>query len=229
MRPLIALMTLIVTCINAGTSPANATELSIDGGDTARFVYLLALLILTGSAVFTSGWRSMGENIRALGFWVIALLVLVGLYSFRYEFKSAGLRLAGTLIPGFTSEQAGSLVVSRDRSGMFAVSGAVNNVDVRFLFDTGASAVVLTMDDAKRAGLTPKAEDFTVSTSTANGPAKVAPVILATLAVGSIRQSRIRAFVAQEGALNTSLLGHTFLNGLESYQVRGDQLILKAP
>jgi len=38
----------------------------------------------------------------------------------------------------------------------------------------------------------------------------------------------VAALVARRGALNTNLLGHTFLDRLESYSVRGDRLTLRA-
>ena len=87
--------------------------------------------------------------------------------------------------------------------------------------------MVLTAEDARRAGLSPRADEFTVTTSTANGTASVAPVTISAITIGAMRESNVRAFVARPGALNQSLLGHTFLDRLASYEVRGDRLILR--
>jgi aspartyl protease family protein len=37
----------------------------------------------------------------------------------------------------------------------------------------------------------------------------------------------VPALIAQQGQLHVSLLGMTFLNRLESWQVRGDRLVLR--
>jgi aspartyl protease family protein len=46
--------------------------------------------------------------------------------------------------------------------------------------------------------------------------------------VGEIVELSVPALVAQPGQLRTSLLGMSFLNRLESWQVRGDKLMLRA-
>ena len=45
------------------------------------------------------------------------------------------------------------------------------------------------------------------------------------LAVGGIVERAVPALIAQPGQLRTSLLGMSFLNRLESWEVRGDRLM----
>jgi aspartyl protease family protein len=88
--------------------------------------------------------------------------------------------------------------------------------------------VVLTQEAAKAAGLPLEVLAYTVNVDTANGRARAAPVTLDRLAVGGIVERSVPALIAQPGQLHTSLLGMSFLNRLESWEVRGDQLLLRA-
>jgi aspartyl protease family protein len=95
------------------------------------------------------------------------------------------------------------------------------------VLDTGASAVVLTQEAAKAAGLPLDMLAYNVSVDTANGRARAAAVTLDRLAVGDIVERAVPALIAQPGQLRTNLLGMSFLNRLESWEVRGDKLILR--
>ena len=82
------------------------------------------------------------------------------------------------------------------------------------VLDTGASAVVLTQEAAKAAGLPLEVLSYTVNVETANGRTRAAPVTLDRLAVGPIVERAVPALVAQPGQLKPSLLGMSFLNRL---------------
>lgn len=195
----------------------------LDGEALMHLAYAAILASFVGATFFTGGWRTVGADMRALAFWLGALIVVAGLYGYRDELRG----VAARIVPGLAREQNGELEFSRGRSGMFLINATVNGASVRFLFDTGASGISLTDADARRAGLAPLATDYSIETRTANGIAMVAPVKLATLSVGSLTLSNLNATVSRPGALGTSLLGHGFLNQLGSYEVRGDRLILR--
>ena len=76
-------------------------------------------------------------------------------------------------------------------------------------------------------GIKLKDSDFTVTVRTANGRTQSAPITLKTLEIGGIKEENVRALVAKPGLLGENLLGMTFLERLSSYEVRGDQLILR--
>jgi aspartyl protease family protein len=67
-----------------------------------------------------------------------------------------------------------------------------------------------------------------VSVDTANGRARAAPVTLERVSIGGITERSVPALIAQPGQLRASLLGMSFLNRLESWQVRGDRLLLRS-
>ncbi len=95
------------------------------------------------------------------------------------------------------------------------------------VLDTGASSVVLTRDDAKAAGLPLEVLAYTANIDTANGRTRAAPVTLDRIAIGGLVERSVEALVAQPGQLKTSLLGMSFLNRLQSWEVRGDRLLLR--
>ncbi len=79
----------------------------------------------------------------------------------------------------------------------------------------------------RRAGLPLDLLDYTVSIDTANGRTRAAPVTLDRIAIGGLEERSVEALVAQPGQLKTSLLGMSFLNRLQSWQVSGDRLVLQ--
>ncbi len=103
--------------------------------------------------------------------------------------------------------------LTADASGHFITTGLVNGQSVRFLVDTGASAVVLSAGEARRLGINyPAAPRGLVQT--ANGTVPVYRVKLDTVRVGSITAHNVDAVVT-EGALPVMLLGMSFLNRTE--------------
>jgi aspartyl protease family protein len=68
---------------------------------------------------------------------------------------------------------------------------------------------------------------YSVDVETANGHTMAAPVTLDRIVVGDISEHSVPALVAQPGQLKTSLLGMSFLNRLEGWEVRGDKLVMR--
>ena len=90
----------------------------------------------------------------------------------------------------------------------------MNGVSLRFLVDTGASSVVLSSADARRAGVSYLA-GTRVLTQTANGVVPVYTVKLDTLRVGDITLNNVDAAVIEGDKLPIALLGMSFLNRME--------------
>jgi aspartyl protease family protein len=130
-------------------------------------------------------------------------------------------------MPGHVAGHGRNVQVVRGNSGDFAVAVHINGARIPMVLDTGASSVVLTQDAARAAGLPIEVLTYTVNVDTANGRTRAAPVTLDRLAVGGLTERAVPALVAQPGQLKTSLLGMTFLNRLESWEVRGDKLRMR--
>jgi len=111
--------------------------------------------------------------------------------------------------------------------GHFTVKAEVNGAATTMIVDTGASTIVLSPEDAKKAGIDVSRLNFTVPVITANGRTVAAKVRLNTVAVGPLQREDVDALVAEPKALNESLLGMSFLGRLRSYEFSGDFLTLR--
>ena len=116
--------------------------------------------------------------------------------------------------------------ISRSKDGHYWAEAKVNNTQVRFLVDTGASAVALTVADATRLGFKPANLAYEYKVMTANGEARAAKIKLASVSVAGARLTEVDAFVLDKG-LDTSLLGMSYLGRLSRWEATPTALILR--
>ena len=116
--------------------------------------------------------------------------------------------------------------VQRGRGGEFALQARINGVPAPMVVDTGATSVVLTYETAKAAGLPLELLDYDVDVETAGGRTKAARLTLDRLAIGKLVERSVPALVVPHGTMKTNLLGMTFLDRLERWEVRADRLML---
>ncbi len=199
----------------------------LTSNDFASLAAKVALLVFVGSVILVLFRESFSKALKAALFWVAVALLLVGGYTYRFELRDASNRLLAELIPGRAYTQGRVVEIARGRAGEFNVGTDVNGARIPMALDTGASAVVLTHEAAKAAGLPLEVLSYTVNVDTANGRTRAASVTLDRLGIGGIVERSVPALIAQQGQLKTSLLGMTFLNRLESWEVRGDRLIMR--
>jgi aspartyl protease family protein len=195
--------------------------------DISALALKLALVIFAGGLVLTFFHERLSQAIEAMLFWVVIGLLLVVGYSYRFELRDVADRVTAQLLPGHIAGHGRNVEVVRGRGGDFAVGAQINGVRIPMVLDTGATSVVLTHEAAKAAGLPLEVLDYTVNVDTANGRTRAAPVTLDRLAVGGLIERAVPALVAQPGQLKNNLLGMTFLNRLDSWEVRGDRLRLR--
>lgn len=203
----------------------------IDRVSTPEFSSLavnVILAVFVGGMVFAMFRERLSKALEAALFWVVIALVLVLGYTYRVELSAIGDRVMAEIMPGWAATRGRMVEVARSRAGEFSVRAQINGARVSMVLDSGASAVVLTQEAAKAAGLPLEVLNYTANVDTANGRARVAPVTLDRLAVGGIVERSVPALIAQPGQLKSNLLGMSFLNRLESWEVRGDKLLLRA-
>ena len=117
------------------------------------------------------------------------------------------------------------LVLQAGAHGHFTVDATVDGQTLTFLVDTGASSIYLTPQDAARLGWTPPRLTYSERYSSAAGEVRAAPVTLRSLRIGQLELYDLPASVGEQQS-SVSLLGMTFLKRFDSYEVRGDRLIL---
>jgi aspartyl protease family protein len=193
----------------------------------ASLAIQIALLVFFGGFVLAMFRRRFIQALEAALFWVLIALVLAAGYSYRVELREIADRMLAELIPGRPAVRGTTAEFARGRDGDFQVAMVVNDARVPMVLDTGASAVVLTQDAAKAAGLPLELLSYSVIVDTANGRTRAAAVTLDRIGVGAIVERGVPALIAQPGQLRVSLLGMSFLNRLHSWEVRGDRLVLR--
>lgn len=211
----------------------NGDVAGLNAGQIARMVGLVTILLMVtagGMAFFT---QRFGDLILAALLWLAIFAVLGAGYTYRVELHSVAYRVLAELAPGYAvplSRDSGPAVeVARARDGDFNVRVEINGNRIPMLVDTGASSVVLTPEDAVEVGLPIEFLRYDIPIDTANGRGRAAAVVLDRVAIaGSIEERKVPALIASPGTLKHSLLGMTFLSRLESFEIRGEKLVMRA-
>jgi aspartyl protease family protein len=117
--------------------------------------------------------------------------------------------------------------IPRKNGGEFAVRARINNFAAPMVVDTGATSVVLSYETAKAMGLPLELLDYDVELETAKGRTRAARLTLDRIAVGTVVERSVPALVVPRGHSKTNLLGMSFLDRLESWEVRADRLTIR--
>jgi aspartyl protease family protein len=212
----------------AATITGSSSVLGLQVDRTLQILGAVLMGCLVAGAAIGRTKGEMRENLKMAAAWIAIGLAAVSGYAYRFELASFGNRVAGAVVPGLMLfGPGGEVTASRDTGGHFAFDARANGRPIRIMFDTGASSVVLKAEDAAAVGIRADELSYSVNVRTANGVTQAAPVTLRTLEIGGIREENVRAMVARPGQLFENLLGMSFLERLSSYEVRGDQLILR--
>lgn len=187
----------------------------------------VALVVSAGGLALVVFRDRFAKALEAMAFWSLVGLLLVVAYSYRLELREVADRVVAELLPGHVAGHGRNVEVVRGRTGDFALAVHINGAKVPMVLDTGATSVVLTQEAARAAGLPLEVLNYSVNVETANGRTRAAAVTLDRLAVGGLTERAVPALVAQPGQLKSNLLGMTFLNRLDSWEVRGDKLRLR--
>ena len=229
----LGIILLVIAAIVLVLRSDGGTIAGFEQNDFAGIMTGIALLIFIGGGTLMS-YRGQGSKmIKDIAIWLALTLALVTVYSFRFEFETVARRVAGELMPGLvnTSYRNGTgesvVEIPRRINGHYVTRVRINGAPVEMMVDTGASGIVLTPQDAQRAGIDIDRLSYSVPVSTANGQAMVAMVRLQAISIGDIGARNLQAHISQPGALSQSLLGMSFLSRLRSYEVKNGVLILR--
>ena len=220
----LAVIAVILTAIvgmAASMSPGG-----LDDWDIARAIPLGVIVILMVLRLSVST-QPLGRMARQLSVFLALGTVLVVGYSYKEDLQAIFGRTMGDVVPGHGTQIApGMMRFQADDGGQFVVNATVNGKGVRFLVDTGASGIALSRRDAERLGFDDSKLNFDTPFSTANGMTRGARITLDALQVGPLTAYGVHAWV-NEGDLDQSLLGMSYLSTLGRVEIRGDTLILE--
>ncbi|GGE44673.1 retropepsin-like aspartic protease family protein [Actibacterium pelagium] len=188
--------------------------------EIGRLIYLVVLLIAIGGSFLLSSRQNLGKTMQQLSIWGMIFLGFIAGYGLWSDIRS-------DLSPRQSVfEDSGRIEVPRSFDGHYYLTVTINDTEVDFVVDTGATSIVLSRADARKAGFSENDLRFTGQASTANGMVRTAPVRLDTIAIGPIVDRNVRAWV-NEGDLDTSLLGMAYLQRFDTVTFNNGTLILQ--
>lgn len=155
-----------------------------------------------------------------IAMWVVLLGLLTAYFSHWQEQQfNPNQTLHSESLAGGVNE----VELKRNRYGHYVASGAINDVPVVFMLDTGATDISIPQAIADRIGLERGAP---VYYQTANGTVRAYITQIDSVSLGDIKLSGLRAHINPQFKSEEILLGMTFLKRLEFTQ-RGDTLTLR--
>ncbi|WP_394152286.1 TIGR02281 family clan AA aspartic protease [Loktanella salsilacus] len=182
----------------------------------------ITFLTLLGGAIaasyFVSQRGQMGKVAQQASIWgliFVGAIAAIGLWG----------DIRGDVAPQQSLTAGGAITLPRQADGHFYARLDVNGQPITFMVDTGASAVVLSKSDARQAGIDTDALRYLGQASTANGVVRTAQVTLGQVSLADVTLADVPA-VVNEGAMDGSLLGMTYLRNFSNIQINDDALIL---
>ncbi|TGD62863.1 TIGR02281 family clan AA aspartic protease [Tabrizicola sp. WMC-M-20] len=190
----------------------------MDGDMIARLAYLGLLLAAIGGYIIVEFRGRMGQALRTAAAWGLIVIGLMAGYGLWQDMRT-------DILPRQAVVEGGEIRLPRAADGHYYLTLSIGGTPVPFMVDTGASDMVLSLDDARRLGFDPATLAFIGQARTANGIVRTARVTLTDVTLGPHRDDRISA-VVNEGDLDTSLLGMAYL-GRYSVEITGGEMILR--
>ncbi|MGE3690574.1 MAG: TIGR02281 family clan AA aspartic protease [Novosphingobium sp.] len=115
--------------------------------------------------------------------------------------------------------------IRRDGSGRFFLTAQANGRDARFLIDTGADIVALTLEEAEDLGVKFDKTSFEAITQTASGVGMGQHVTIDQLMIADHEFRNVDAVVIE--GLQTNLLGQSMIRQLGNVEMREDTMVIR--
>ena len=190
--------------------------------DLARLGYLALLGFAVGGWLMLERRNSAGVMFKQALVWVFIFLAVI-----------AGVGLWGDIRQEITPHrqmvfngETTRIETERAWDGHYYLDVEMNGMPVTFVIDTGATAIVLTEQDAKRLGIDTDGLMYTGVAGTANGEVRTAPVRIESVVLGQMMDRNVPA-VVNSGEMDTSLLGMSYLQKFSRIEIAGDRLVLE--
>lgn len=190
----------------------------MDAETLARIGYLAIILVALGGWVLVEFRQRLGQALRMAMAWGLIFVGVMAGYGLWSD-------ISRDAMPRQMLTDAGEIEVPRAPDGHYYLQLAINGTPLTLMVDTGASGLVLSLDDAARLGIEAGSLRFLGEAMTANGVVRTAQVTLPVIELGPFRTENFRAYV-NEGAMDGSLLGMDYLDQFRM-EFAGERLILR--
>ncbi len=191
----------------------------MESWDIGRLVYLVLLGTVLIGWVFVQNRQSLGKTLQQIMAWVfifLGMIAAVGLWD--------DIRQTVQPTQAVLADQ-GQIEVPRAPDGHYYLTLSINDTPIRFVVDTGATQMVLTQQDARRAGIDMDRLIYSGRALTANGEVRTAPAQLDTVQLGPFADNGLTAWV-NDGDMAGSLLGMDYLQRWSRIEIADNALLL---
>lgn len=185
----------------------------------AQGLYLVLLGAAVAGSLFLQSRGRRGQMTQQLAIWGLIFIGAIAGFGLWSDISKTVLPEQATIGPG------GTVSVPRGPDGHYHVTLKIQGVPVRFMIDTGASAMVLTPADARRLGIDPSHLNYVGLATTANGTVATARVRLHDVTLGPFTDPAVTAEV-NKVAMESSLLGMSYLQKFGKIEIAGDRMVL---
>jgi aspartyl protease family protein len=171
--------------------------------------------------------RAIFPAIALFGAAALGVVALRGSMGDEFEAKPA----VATAVPAepkfaeVSPHQIRTASLRKEGDGHYWATARVNGAPVKFLVDTGATMISLTKRDARKIGVNTDKLVRSMDVRTAAGRVKAGTVFIDKIEIDGVVLENVQAVVLEEG-LEYSLLGMSFLNRLEGWDVTPGAIII---
>jgi len=200
-------------CLSLASAPAWAQSVAMTGSMGSK-----ALLVVNGGAPKALAAGDTHQGVKVLSVGADQATVEVGGKRQTVTLGGAPVSVGGGAGGG---GQGSQIVLTASSGGHFLTLGSINGRSTQFMVDTGATAVALSADEARRMGI-----DFEKAPrsfgSTANGTITLYRVKLASVRIQDVEVHDVDAAVVPQGMPHV-LLGNSFLT---RFQMKRDNDVM---
>lgn len=123
-----------------------------------------------------------------------------------------------------TQSYSGTERLHADSRGHYVAEFSLNSRRVTGVVDTGATLIAMNRSQARSIGISVRPSEFVYGVNTANGTVKAARAIVREVRIGTIRVREVEAIILEDEALDTVLIGMSFLKRLRDFRVTNGTL-----
>ncbi len=194
-----------------------------DGGS---LIYGIGALLLLVSAL-AARRLPLGALAKMILAWVAIFAVLFIIIGYRFELKQVWKHVKSDMIGTGNQQQSGKEVrLKRGDNGHFSAMMQINGKPIEFMVDTGATMTSISAQAADISGITVDRTSYPVIVDTANGAVKDWRAVASVVALEGIKIKEHPVLVSDNLSDDQNLLGMNFLDGMSSWRVEGDYMIL---
>ena len=138
--------------------------------ETQNIIYSLVLIVFLSMGLIGRKNLKIQTMLKYAILWFLIIMVIVSLYSYRDHFNEFKNRVISEINPSKARKLSeNQIIIKAADDHHFYLKTTINDQEIIFMIDTGASDIVMSTDDAKKIGIDIDKINFNKRYQTANG------------------------------------------------------------